>query len=649
LGCVNPVFGCSNTHHLPTATPKSKPELVGNLSAVLPENNWFSGYSPSVPIHWLKLITNIAAIKHVKIWFMARSQFKQLQTYMRPFYGDLALGTLALFLVNGLGTYIPWLIRDAVGSLSKVFTMDQVMHFVWLILGLASVMWGIRMASRMWLFGVGRQVEYLLKQQIFEHLLKLAPSYFSKHPAGEIISIVTSDIENIRRMLGFATLSLINTVFAYAMTLPAMLAIDVKLSLISLSVYPLMFAIVKSFSGKLRDQQLKVQEELSEISSLLQEDLNGMALIKTYAQEENERTAFNLLNHRLLDANLILAKTRNFLFPLLGGIASISFLTLLWFGGEMLADPTSQFKIGDLLSLIIYVERLIFPTALLGFTITVYQRGQVSIDRVQGVLDIPPAIVDPPDAIALPAKVKGEIEAKNLSFTFPGATEPALNEVNFTIAAGETVAIIGAVGSGKSTLANALLRLVDIAPDQLFIDGIDITQLKVHDLRSAIAYVPQDSFLFSATMRNNIRYGKPDAPDSEVEYFAAQSRIQSEILNFPKQYDTLVGERGITLSGGQRQRTALARALLIDSPVLLLDDALSSVDNQTATGILANFPQDKTVIFISHQLSAAANADRIILMDRGKVVQIGTHQEMLKSSSLYGKLWNQHKLEEVLR
>ncbi|MEE3715431.1 ABC transporter ATP-binding protein [Tumidithrix elongata RA019] len=581
---------------------------------------------------------------------MARSQFKQLQTYMRPFYGDLALGTIALFLVNALGTYIPWLIKDAVDKLSKVFTMDQVMHFVWLILGLASIMWVIRMASRMWLFGVGRQVEYLLKQQVFEHLLKLPSSYFSKHPTGEIISIVTSDIENIRRMLGFATLSLINTVFAYAMTLPAMLAIDVKLSILSLSVYPLMFAIVKFFSGQLRDQQFKVQEELSEISSLLQEDLNGMALIKTYAQEENERVAFNLLNQRLLDANLILAKTRNFLFPLLGGIASISFLTLLWFGGEMLADPTSKFKVGDLLSLIIYVERLIFPTALLGFTFTVYQRGQVSIDRVQGILDIPPAIVDPLDAIEIDIEqVKGRIEARNLSFTYAGATEPTLDRVNFAIASGETVAIIGAVGSGKSTLANALLRLIDIAPNQLFIDGVDITALKVHDLRSIITYVPQDSFLFSTTMRNNIRYGQPQAADSEVEYFAEQARIQSEILNFPRQYDTLVGERGITLSGGQRQRTALARALLVDSPVLLLDDALSSVDNQTATGILANLPKHKTVIFISHQLSAAANADRIILMDRGKVVQIGTHQELLKESSLYGKLWNQHKLEEVLR
>jgi ATP-binding cassette, subfamily B, multidrug efflux pump len=580
---------------------------------------------------------------------MARSQFKQLQAYMRPFYGDLALGTLALFIVNALGTYIPWLIKDAVGSLSKVFTMDQIMHFVWFILGLATVMWVIRMASRMWLFGVGRQVEYLLKQEVFEHLLKLSPSYFATHPAGEIISIVTSDIENIRRMLGFATLSLINTVFAYAMTLPAMLAIDAKLSLLSLSVYPLMFAIVKTFSGKLRDQQLKVQEELAEISSLLQEDLNGMALIKTYAQEENERKAFNLLNIRLLDANLDLAKTRNFLFPLLGGIASISFLTLLWFGGEMLADPTSKFKIGDLLSLIIYVERLIFPTALLGFTITVYQRGQVSIDRVQGVLDIPPAIIDPPDAIAIIEKVKGQIEARNLSFTYAGAKQPILDGVNFAIAAGETVAIIGAVGSGKSTLANALLRLIDVAPNQLFIDGVDITALKVSDLRSIVTYVPQDSFLFSATMRNNIRYGKPQAPDSEVENFAEQARIQAEILNFPKQYDTLVGERGITLSGGQRQRTALARALLVDSPILLLDDALSSVDNQTATGILANLPKHKTVIFISHQLSAAANADRIILLDQGKVAQIGTHQELLKSSSLYGKLWNQHKLEEVLR
>ena len=583
---------------------------------------------------------------------MARSQFQNLKDYLRPYWSDLAVGTVALLLANVLGTYIPWLIRTAVDDLSKLQAADlsHSMQYVWLIIGLSSVMWVIRMTSRVWIFGIGRKIEYSLKQQIFEHLLKLPPSYFANNPAGETISIVTSDVENIRRLMGFALLSIINSVFVYSFTLPAMIAIDPMLTLLSVSVYPIMLVIVQRFSGQLRDEQVEVQEELSKVSSLLQEDLNGMALIKTYAQEHNERKAFNKLSDRLLDANLRMARSRNILFPLLGGIASISFLVLVWFGGEKLANPANTtFKIGDLLTLIIYVERLIFPTAILGFVMVTYQRGLVSIGRIQGILDIPPAIINAPDAIALPKEqVTGKIEARDLSFTFPDASQPALNQVNFTIYPGETVAILGTIGSGKTTLANTLMRLVETPSNQFFIDGVDITKMLIEDLRSIISFVPQDSFLFSATMRDNIRYGKPQAFDHEVENFANQARIEQEILKFPQKYDTLVGERGITLSGGQRQRTALARALLVDTQILVLDDALSSVDIQTATGILDNLPRNKTVIFITHNLSAASTCDRIILMDAGKIVQFGTHTELLTESTLYQKLWNQHKLEAAL-
>ncbi|MCE2888252.1 MAG: ABC transporter ATP-binding protein/permease [Pseudanabaena sp. 42896M_M3] len=584
---------------------------------------------------------------------MARSQFQNLKNYLRPYWSDLAVGTIALLAANCLGTYIPWLIRSAVDDLNKITSGDihTLMQYVWMIIGLSSLMWIIRMTSRVWIFGIGRKIEYSLKQQIFEHLLKLPPSYFANNSAGETISIVTSDVENIRRLMGFALLSIINSVFVYSLTLPAMVAIDPMLTLLSVSVYPIMLVIVQRFSGQLRDEQLEVQEELSNVSSLLQEDLNGMALIKTYAQEDNERGAFGKLNDRLLDANLRMARSRNILFPLLGGIASISFLVLIWFGGEKLANSANTtFKIGDLLTLIIYVERLIFPTAILGFVMVTYQRGLVSISRIQGILDMPPAIVDRADAIALTKdQVTGKIEARDLTFTYDGSSQPALNHVSFTIYPSETVAILGTVGSGKSTFASALMRLVEVPSDQIFIDGVDITKMKISDLREIISFVPQDSFLFSATMRDNIRYGKPQAYDHEVENFANQARIEQEILKFPQQYDTLVGERGITLSGGQRQRTALARALLVDTPILVLDDALSSVDNQTATGILGNLPRNKTVLFITHNLSAASTCDRIILMDAGKIVQAGTHTELLAESQLYQKLWNQHKLEVAIR
>ncbi|MGB3292560.1 MAG: ABC transporter ATP-binding protein, partial [Phormidesmis sp.] len=289
--------------------------------------------------------------------------------------------------------------------------------------------------------------------------------------------------------------------------------------------------------------------------------------------------------------------------------------------------------------------------ALLGFTLPAYQRGEVSLDRLEAIFEAPPNIRDSQAAIALPHPV-GHLRAQNLTFTYPGADRPALNQVNFTVEPGQTVAVVGPIGSGKSTLAMALPRLLEIEPGQLFLDGHDTTQIALSDLRGAIAFVPQDSFLFSTTIKNNVRYGDPMAEQMEVEHAAQAAQLYSEILNFPQQFKTMVGERGITLSGGQRQRSALSRALLVDAPILVLDDALSSVDNQTATQILDTLSSGagrKTVIFVSHQMSAAASCDRILVMDAGHIVQSGTHSELVSQPGLYQDLWNQHKLKEVLQ
>lgn len=580
---------------------------------------------------------------------MAKRRLKQLGLYLRPHWQQVLRGVFALFLVNALGVYIPLLIRDSIDDLQTAFSFEKVWYYVVLIIILASIMWVIRMFSRLSIFGVGRQVEVDLKQKIFEHLLILEPSYFATNNAGDLINRATSDVDNIRRLVGFSVLSLVNTIFAYGLTLPAMLAIHVPLSLMVIGVYPLMLITVQLFSGRLRDQQLQVQEKLSDISGLIQEDMSGIALIKIYAQEENERQAFNRKNKRLLKANLNLAQTRNLLFPVIEGLSYLSLLILLAVGSGRIAQ--GEITIGDFIALLILVERLVFPTALLGFTITAYQRGEVSIDRVEAILQTVPKIQDTPDSISLPlSQVKGEIRAVNLSYTYPGTNVPALKNINFLIQPGETVAVVGPVGSGKSTLANALPRLLDISSGQLFLDSYDLTRLSLNDLRQAIAYVPQDSFLFSTTIKNNIAYGKPLEELTEVEYVAKQAQIDREIRNFPEQYNTVVGERGITLSGGQRQRTSLARALLVNAPVLILDDALSSVDNRTATEILNNLSSErgKTVIFISHQLSAAATADRIFVMNRGEIVQIGTHQELIEQSGLYKSLWQQQKMEAAL-
>lgn len=577
-------------------------------------------------------------------------RFQKLLDYQRPYWQWSLGGIVSLLLVNLLGVYIPLLIRDGVDELQTNFALDRVIYYALIVILLASFMWVIRMTSRMLIFGIGRKVEGQLKQRIFDHLLTLDTGYFARNTIGDIINRATSDVDNIRRLVGFAVLSLVNTIFAYALTLPVMLYINVRLTLLAILVYPLMLGIVQLFSHKLRVQQQDVQEELSKLSELIQEDISGISLIKIYAQEVNERQAFGKLNDRLLNYNLALAGTRNFLFPLLEGLASISLLVLLGFGSGAIAEGT--ITVGGFIALLLYVERLVFPTALLGFTITAYQRGEVSIDRIEAILMAEPKIKDNPQALQLSAPIKGWIKADHLTFTYPDAAKPALNDLCFTISPGETLAIVGPIGSGKSTLANALLRLIEIEPNQLFLDHLDVTQLPLHTLREAIGYVPQDSFLFSTSINNNIRYGVPDCPQPVVEKVAKEAQLHPEILNFPQQYETIVGERGITLSGGQRQRTALARALLLDSPILVLDDALSSVDNQTATAILQNLSgttQKKTVVFISHQLSAAALADRIMVMDQGRIVQIGSHEDLISQSGLYQQLWNRHKLAAILQ
>ena len=581
---------------------------------------------------------------------MANSRLKKLGNYLRPHWRTLLLGTVALLIVNLLGVYIPLLIKNSIDRLQGEFSFSQLSQTALLLLLFAAIMWCFRMFSRTSIFGVGRQVEFGLKQRIFQHLLTIEPGYFSNNTSGDLINRATSDVDNIRRLVGFAVLSFINIIFAYAFTLPVMLRINVRLTVLAIAVYPVMLITVQLFSGKLRRYQEEIQVKLSDLSELIQEDMSGMALIRIYAQENQEREAFRQKNQELLTANLKLARTRNILFPVIEGISYISLLILLFVGTKSIAS--GEITVGDFIALVLFVERLVFPTALLGFTITAYQQGEVSIDRVEAITKAEAKIKNTANAIALPlADMRGEITARNLTYTYPGADRPALYDLNFDIKPGERVAIVGSIGSGKSTLANAIPRLLNIEDGELFLDDCDITKLDLGTLRKAIAYVPQDSFLFSASIKNNIRYGEPLAETNEVIQSAQQAQIHPEILTFPKEYDTLVGERGITLSGGQRQRTSLARALLVDAKVLILDDALSSVDNETATRILDSLSPStakKTVIFISHQLSAAAICDRILVMDEGKIVQDGTHKTLVKQTGLYQSLWQQHQLKEVL-
>jgi ATP-binding cassette subfamily B protein len=567
--------------------------------------------------------------------------------YLGPHRREVALGVVALVVVNLLSTAFPLLVRRIIESLKDGFSQQELLVEAALILALATVMGLVRLASRVLVFGIGRQVEADLKQRIFDHVLLQEPSFVQGMGSGEVISRATSDVENVRRLLGFALLSLANTALAYAMTLPAMLLINPGLSLAAVGLYPMMLMTVRLFGGRMMRQQRRLQESLASLSDLIQEDISGIGAIKIYGQEATEQKAFASRNRVYRDAALGLARSRSTLFPLLEGISSISLLLLLALGSGQL--ERGSLSIGDLVALVLYVERLVFPTALLGFTLNTFQTGQVSLERVEALLNRRSLIVSPVRPQRAPEPAQGAVQAVGLTVSYPDGQRPALDNLNFTLAPGELVAVVGPVGCGKTTLARALGRLVQVPEGQLFFDGVDITALDLGSLRSRVALVPQEGYLFTCSLADNLRYGDPQASQGQVEQAAREARLEADIRGFPDGYDTLVGERGITLSGGQRQRTALGRALLVDAPLLVLDDALASVDNNTAAAILRSVREQerRTVLMISHQLSAAAACDRILVMEEGRLVQQGHHRDLVAVAGPYRRLWEREQAERL--
>jgi len=574
-------------------------------------------------------------------------KLRRILHYLKPHRRAVLLGAIALVVVNLLGVSLPLLVRRAIDNLQGDFALRDVLNQAALIIGLASLMALVRLLSRMLVFGVGRQVEADLKQRIFNHLLRQEPGWVQSTGSGEVISRATSDVENIRRLLGFAVLSLTNTGLAYALTLPAMLAIDPLLTLAALGLYPLMLLTVRLFGGRMMRQQRRQQEALAQLSDLIQEDLSGIGAIKIYGQEPMEQEAFDQRNRLYRDAALGLGRTRSTLFPLLEGIASLSLLLLLAIGSTQI--ESGRLSIGELVALILYVERLVFPTALLGFTLNTFQTGQVSLDRVEALLHRDPLVQSPAQPLPPARPTRGEVEARGLTIRYSPSGRPTLDGLSFRLAAGELVAVVGPVGCGKTTLARALGRMVEVPANQLFLDGVDITRLELDALRRQVALVPQEGYLFTATLADNLRYGDPDASMEQVERAAHLARLEDDVKGFPDGFATLVGERGITLSGGQRQRTALGRALLVEAPLLVLDDALASVDNTTAAAILASVRQqrDRTVLMISHQLSAAAACDRILVLDEGRLVQEGSHRQLLEQPGAYRRLWEREQAEQL--
>ena len=579
---------------------------------------------------------------------MAAFRLDLIGRYLKPHRRTVLMGAIALVIVNILSVTIPLEVRRVIDDLQEGFAFSDVLAQAGWIVLLATSMGVVRLISRQLVFGVGRQVEVELRQKLFDQMLQQEPGWVQQTGSGEVISRATSDVENVRRLLGFAVLSLTNTVLAYAFTLPAMLAIDPGLTVAAISLYPVMLGAVRLFGGRMMREQRRQQEALAGLSELIQEDLSGIAAIKIYSQEQQELNAFSSRNRGYRDTAIQLARTRSTLFPLLEGISSISLLLLLALGSGQLQQGT--LSIGGLVALILYVERLVFPTALLGFTLNTFQTGQVSLERVEELLSRQPLIRDPIEPEHLELPVRGQLEARNLHIRYDGSDCDTLNGLSFQIHSGELVAVVGPVGCGKTTLARALGRMVEVPANQLFLDGHDLTNVRLNDLREQIALVPQEGYLFTSSLADNLRYGEPEADIERVEAAAEQARLLADVRGFPDGMNTLVGERGITLSGGQRQRTALGRALLMTAPVLVLDDALASVDNNTAAEILASVRRQtqRTIVMISHQLSAAAACDRILVLDQGRLVQQGHHSDLIKEQGLYRSLWEREQAAERL-
>ena len=570
---------------------------------------------------------------------MKNLKIKIIKKYLRPYKKELLIGAISLLFVNILSVIIPLEVKNIIDQLEEGFSTKFIINKSLLLILLATLMAIIRLSSRQIVFGIGRKVEVNLRQKLFDHLLEQDPDWVGKMGSGDIISRATSDVENIRRLLGFTVLSLCNIILAYSFTIPSMFFINRLLTVTALLIFPAILGIVSLFGGRMVSQRRSQQESLSKLSDLIQEDLSGISAIKIYGQENYEKNEFNKFNNLYRDAAIKLARTASTLFPLLQGISSISLLLLLALGTSQLQN--GLITIGGLVALILYVERLVFPTALLGFTLNTFQLGQVSLDRIEEILSNKPKIHNNSNSISLVEPVRGIIEAVNLKIKYQGSKYETLSGLNFKVNHGELVAIVGPVGCGKTTLARCLGRTIEIPSRSLFIDHTDIKDIKLENLRRNVAIVPQEAFLFTSTIKENIRFGRPKATQELVEKTSCQAGLKDDINSFPKGFDTIVGERGITLSGGQRQRTALGRALLVNSPIIVMDDALASVDNKTAASIINQIRdnKEKTILMISHQLSVAAICDRILVMDKGKIIQEGVHDDLIKISGMYKNLW----------
>lgn len=578
------------------------------------------------------------------------SKLKHIQEFLKANKTKYILGIAVLIVVDGLQLIIPKLLEFLTDSLkADVLSMKQIYLYGFLIIAIAIVVAIFRYVWRMLIMGSSRELEFWLRNKLFSHLEKLSLNYFHHKKTGDLMAHATNDINAVRMALGMGVVMFTDAIFLSISTIFIMfISIDRKLTLIALFPLPFMtFAI--AYFGKMIQKRFKnVQESFAFLTDKTQESFSGVRVIKSFVQETNEVANFALINDNYLKNNMSLIKVWGMMFPLVIFMSALSFVITLYFGGNLVIDKA--ISLGQFVAFISYLGLLTWPMMAIGYVINVLQRGMASLIRLNQIFDTIPEVYDKKDSLSIDS-FEETIEFKNLTFKYPTANFPALTDISFKLQKGKTLAIIGKTGSGKSTLANLILRLYNVDENSIFIGGYDINDIPLSLLRRDIGCVPQDNFLFSCSIRENIAFAYGNLPIDKIIEAAKIADVYNDIMSFPQKFETILGERGVTLSGGQKQRISIARAIVKEPGILILDDCLSAVDTKTEEIILNNLKdimKNRTTIIIAHRISTIKDADEIIVLDEGKITERGNHKQLVALDGYYNKIYQKQLLEEKI-